>query len=141
MLPKTLDQAIAIGSGDHPAILATEYLVDSSAFSVKSTEGPLLPQVSASAGISTTSRDGVGGDGFTVPRVGATTALTVPIYHGGRVSAQVRQSKELLGQARIQVDVSRDQVRPAVISAWTQYVAARESVAANREQVAARSSR
>ena len=44
------------------------------------------------------------------------------------MSAQVRQSKELLGQARIQVDVSRDQVRQAVVSAWTQYVAARESV-------------
>ena len=37
--------------------------------------------------------------------------LTVPIYQGGRVAAQVRQSKESLGQARIEVDVTRDQVR------------------------------
>ena len=69
------------------------------------------------------------------PGIGAT--LTIPIYTGGRVSAEVRQSKESLGQARIQVDVSRDQVRQAVVSAWTQYVAARESVSANRELVAA----
>ena len=68
---------------------------------------------------------------FNSATVGAT--LTIPIYTGGRVSAQVRQSKESLGQARIQVDVSRDQVRQAVVSAWTQYIAARESVAANRE--------
>ena len=61
----------------------------------------------------------------------------MPIYQGGRVSAQVRQSKESLGQARIEVDVSRDQVRAAVTSAWTQYIAARESVSANREVVAA----
>ena len=47
----------------------------------------------------------------------------------------MRQSKESLGQARIDVDVSRDQVRQAVTSAWTQYTAARESVDANRELV------
>src|SRR5690606_13127613 len=63
--------------------------------------------------------------------------LTIPIYQGGRVSAQVRQSKESLGQARIEVDVARDSVRRAVTAAWTQYVAAREVVAANRELVSA----
>ena len=61
----------------------------------------------------------------------------MPIYQGGRVSAQVRQSKESLGQARIEVDVNRDQVRQAVTSAWSQYIAAREAVSANREVVAA----
>ncbi|HEY6633888.1 MAG TPA: TolC family outer membrane protein [Rhizobiaceae bacterium] len=142
MLPKSLDQAIAIAAGDHPAILSTEHLVDAAAFSVKSTEGALLPQVSASAGVqrSYQNTDGLPGvstnDGtFNSATVGAT--LTIPIYTGGRVSALVRQSKESLGQARIQVDVSRDQVRQAVVSAWTQYVAARESVTANRAQVEA----
>ena len=143
MLPKSLDQAIAIAAGDHPAIIATEHLVDAAGFTVKSTEGRLLPQVSASAGVqrsyqNTEGLPGVGSlnDGtFNSASVGAT--LTIPIYTGGRTSAQIRQSKESLGQARIQVDVSRDQVRQAIVSAWTQYVAARESVAANREQVAA----
>ncbi|MBN9549619.1 MAG: TolC family protein, partial [Alphaproteobacteria bacterium] len=49
--------------------------------------------------------------------------------------AIVRQNKESLGEARIQVDVSRDQVRQAVVSAWPQYVAARESVDANRQVI------
>jgi outer membrane protein len=143
MLPKSLDQAIAIAAEGHPAIIATEHLVDAAAFAVKSTEGALLPQVSASAGVqrsyqNTEGLPGVGTatDGtFNSASVGAT--LTIPIYTGGRVSAQVRQSKESLGQARIQVDVARDQVRQAIVSAWTQYIAARESVTANREQVAA----
>lgn len=145
MLPKSMDQAIAIAGGEHPAIIATQHLVDAAAFTVKSTEGRLLPQVSASAGVGTNYRNteinglpGVGGetDGTAnSASIGAT--LTIPIYTGGRVSAQVRQSKESLGQARIQVDVSRDQVRQAVVSAWTQYVAARQSVAANVETVAA----
>src|SRR5690606_37424430 len=42
-----------------------------------------------------------------------------------------------LGQARINVDVSRDQVRAAVASAWTQYEAAQRSIQANRQIVAA----
>jgi outer membrane protein len=142
LLPKSLDSAIAIAANEHPAILANEHLVDASAFAVKSAEGALLPQVSASAGVS---RDYRGADGLpgvdstngysNSASVGAT--LTIPIYTGGRVDAQVRQNKEALGQARIEVDVARDQVRQAATSAWTQYTAARESVDANRALISA----
>ncbi|MER8378625.1 MULTISPECIES: TolC family outer membrane protein [unclassified Mesorhizobium] len=142
LLPSSLDAAIAIASAEHPAILATEHLVDAAAFSVKSAEGALLPQLSASAGVSGDYRNTVPGvlgasqDGTrTSANIGAT--LTVPIYSGGRTSATVRQNKESLSQARIEVDVSRDQVRQAVTSAWTQYTAAQQSVTANRQVVAA----
>ena len=139
MLPGNLASAIALGESGHPAILATQQLVDAAAFSVKSAEGQFLPQISASAGLSrnySNTLPGVATDGTSdSARIGAT--LTVPIYQGGRASAQVRQSKESLGQARIEVDVSRDQVRAAVVSAWTQYIAARESVSANRELISA----
>lgn len=138
-LPRGLDEATAVAAKQHPAILATEHLVDAAAFTVKSTEGALLPGVTASAGLSRSYRNSNPGslnDGtFNSASIGAT--LTVPIYQGGRVSAQVRQSKESLGQARIQVDVSRDQVRAAVTSAWTMYQAAQEAVSANRELVSA----
>ena len=137
LLPGSLDQSFTIAAIEHPAIIATEHLVDAAAFSVKSAEGALLPQLSAEAGVSRSYRD-TSPSSFTdgtlnSANIGAT--LTIPIYQGGRVSAQVRQSKESLGQARIQVDVSRDQVRAAVASAWTQYQASRETVAANREVV------
>src|SRR5690606_19626575 len=144
LLPSSIDAANAIAANEHPAILATRHLVDAAAFSVKSAEGALLPHLSASAGVSRDYRHTDGG-GSTLPgtsdgysssaSVGAT--LTVPIYQGGRASAQVRQSKESLGQARIEVDVSRDNVRAAVTSAWTQYTAAREGVDANRALVSA----
>ncbi|CDX44776.1 Outer membrane efflux protein BepC [Mesorhizobium sp. SOD10] len=138
LLPGNLDSALAVASAEHPAILATQHLVDAAAFSVKSSEGALLPQVTASAGISDNYSHSVpdltGTNGTsTSASIGAT--LTIPIYSGGRTSALVRQNKESLSQARIQVDVSRDQVRQAVVSAWTQYVAARESVDANRQVI------
>ena len=140
-LPKGIDSAISTANAEHPAIIASEHLVDAAGFAVKAAEGSLLPQFSASAGVSRNYRKTVpegflSNDGtFNSASVGL--QLTVPIYQGGRVAAQVRQSKESLGQARIEVDVTRDQVRSAVVSAWTQFDAARQSVDANRELVSA----
>ncbi|UDL90046.1 TolC family outer membrane protein [Mesorhizobium sp. PAMC28654] len=139
LLPGSLNSAIGVASNEHPAILANQHLVDAAGFSVKSAEGALLPQLSASAGVSDTynqyspsSLSNPNGNS-TSANIGAT--LTIPIYSGGRTEATVRRSKESLGQARIEVDVSRDQVRQAVTAAWTQYTAAQESVAANKQVI------
>ncbi len=141
LLPKSVNAAFAIGETQHPAILANLHLVDAAGFSVKSAEGALLPQIVGNASLSKdyTETDGdlgVRSNSNTVS-AGIGASITVPIYSGGRTSALVRQSKESLGQARINVDVQRDQVRQAVSSAWASYVAARESVTANRQVVEA----
>jgi outer membrane protein len=139
-MPGTIDRAFVIAASEHPAILANKHLVDATAFSVKSAEGALLPQISANAGVSQNYSEtlpGVGANNGWSDRASIGATLTVPIYSGGRTSAVVRQRKESLGQARIEVDVAYDQVRQAVASAWSQFQAARESVAANRELVAA----
>jgi len=141
LLPSSLAAAVGVAANEHPAILATQHLVDAAAFSVKSAEGALLPQLSASAGVSSAYQNTVPGvfsssDGTTnSASVGAT--LTIPIYSGGRTSAIVRQGKESLSQARIEVDVSRDQVRQAVTAAWTEYVAAQQQQTANRQVIEA----
>jgi outer membrane protein len=136
LLPGSIEQAFSVAAHEHPAIIATQHLVDAAAFMVKSTEGTLLPQLNAQAGVSTGFTEG-GPNSGTSNSASIGLNLTVPIYQGGRASAQVRQSKEELGQARIEVDVSRDQVRQAVASAWTQYVASQEAVSANRQVVSA----
>lgn len=142
LMPRSIEAAYAVAERDHPAILATKHVVDASSYAVKSAEGTLLPSLSAEVGISRDFRrsNGPMGPGLTdgtsnTARIGAT--LRVPIYQGGRASGVVRQSKESLGQARIDVDVSRDQVRAAVASAWTQFEASRRNVEANRALVAA----
>ncbi|MFC6488057.1 TolC family outer membrane protein [Nitratireductor sp. GCM10026969] len=139
LLPSSLDQALAIGLAEHPAIAGREHEVDAAAFAVKSAEGALLPNVSANASVERSYTDPTTTPGADNTTDSATIglSLTVPIYQGGETSARVRRSKESLGRARINVDVSRDQVRNAVTSAWAQYRAAVESVAANRETVSA----
>jgi outer membrane protein len=141
LLPSSLGSAFAIAATEHPAIRSTEALVDASEFSVKSAEGTLLPSIAAQAGLNRdyTNRSpnaaGLSQGWENAASIGL--SLNVPIYQGGRASAEVRQAKESLGQARIQVDVSRDQVRAAVAAAWSQYQAAKESARANAEAVRA----
>ncbi len=144
LLPAGIDAALGAALHEHPVVKATLHLVDAASFQVKSAEGSLLPQISAQAGVSHSYRETNGLPGVTLnPGVDRSDSasvglnLTIPIYQGGLASAQVRRSKESLGQARIEVDVARDQVRNAVTAAWTQYVAAREVVAAGRELVSA----
>ena len=146
LLPPSMEDAFVIAMRQHPAIMATQHLVDVASFAVNAAEGALLPQVSAEASVQSQVRHGPAqglpgvGTGNTTTTTNSATIginLTVPIYSGGRTSAQVRQSKESLGEARIEVDVSRDQVRQAAAAAWTQYVAARETSAANRQLVSA----
>lgn len=135
-LPRSPDEAFAIAAEAHPGILATKYAVNAAGYNVKANEGALLPSVGLSAGASrrdTFSGSDIG-DG-TSASVGI--GVNVPIYQGGRVSAQVRQSKEQLGQRRIEVDVVRDQVRNSISSAWAQFESARATVTANRDGIAA----
>jgi len=139
LLPKNLDSALATGLAAHPAIKGRQHQIDAASFRVKSAEGTFLPQVNGSVGLSHSYQDtspGIPSDGSRdSARVGIN--LTVPIYQGGQASAQVRKNKESLGQARINLDVARDQVRAAVVSAWSQYQAAQGVLSANHELVRA----
>jgi len=138
VLPKSLASAEQIAAAGHPSILASQALVDSGLFDVKSSEGALLPQVQLNAGVS---QDIVDSSLGTVRGSGTSGNIgidvTVPIYERGRSSATVRRNKELLGQARIDVDVKRDAVRSAVTSAYTALDAARLSLSANQQAVSA----
>ncbi|WP_062202891.1 TolC family outer membrane protein [Aureimonas sp. AU12] len=148
--PGSVAQAIAVSQSEHPAILATQFAVDAAAFQVKSAEGARLPTVSLNGQIDNSysladstpdqALPGVGTiDVITQNQVSGTVQaqLSVPIYQGGLVASQVRQAKEVLGQRRIEVDGTRDEVRSAVATAWAQRQAAEANVTGYRAQVAA----
>ncbi len=135
LLPRSIDAALAIARQEHPAIQATHHLVDQASFNVKSAEGDLFPRLtvegSTSKGYDSSVHDDRNVSSSVVAR------LSVPIYQGGRVSAQIRQNKEVLGQRRIEVDQTFDQVRAAVISAFSQLESARQTVTAGVAQLRA----
>ncbi|MBZ9653585.1 TolC family outer membrane protein [Phyllobacterium lublinensis] len=138
-LPRSMDQAFSIATSNHPAILSTQYAVDSAGYAVKANEGLLLPQVNLQADVS---RNEIFSGSELSSDADNTTAtagiqVTIPIYSGGRTSALVRQSKETLGQRRIEVDVARDSVRQAIAQAYSEMEAAQASIVAQRSVVAA----
>ena len=63
--------------------------------------------------------------------------VTVPIYQGGAEYSIIRQSKETLGQRRIELDVQRDLVRATVVQAWGQLEATKAQIIAAQAQVTA----
>ena len=61
--------------------------------------------------------------------------LTVPIYQGGAEYSAIRQSKETVGQQRLNLDVNRDQARETVVQSWGQLDAAKAQIEATTAQV------
>lgn len=131
-LPKSADLGVKTALAEHPAILASLHNMDVAAFNVKILEGALLPQLSAQAGVGYNEQPSISSERSTSASVSLN--LTVPLYQGGGEYARVRQAKEQLGTARIQVDVNRDQVRAQVIGYWGQLEAARASIEAAKAQ-------
>ena len=96
---------------------------------MKSAEGALLPGVNVQGSIYNNST-GVTGSSIQAQ-------ITIPLYQGGAASGRVRQQKELLGQARIQVNSARRNVDQQIVTAWTQYKAFQANISANQESIKA----
>ncbi|WP_208435982.1 TolC family outer membrane protein [Bartonella phoceensis] len=134
-LPVNLDAAYQMSVVLHPAILYAKYLVDANLYNVKAKEGALLPKVDFSASVSYNRVYSSAGEDGVSKSIGL--SVSVPIFEGGRTSAQIRQSREQLGQAYLQLDLARSNIRQSLTSAWFQLEAARASVVAYRESVRA----
>jgi outer membrane protein len=117
LLPKSLGAAINLGQAQHPAILAAFHGVDAATLSIRTLEGALLPQLGLEAAFQQRWDDSFQQRGRTT--TGSLVGrLTIPIYQGGSEYSSIRQAKETAGQRRLEADISRDQVRQAVVSAW-----------------------
>ena len=134
-VPGNLDQAIAIGLKEHPQILSALHNVDSAEAQVKVFEGALYPQLSVQGSVSQFYDQQIANTaGYQASILGR---LTIPIYQGGQEYANIRQAKELVGQARIQAESVRDQIRATIVDFWGRLEAAKARVIASQAQVQA----
>ena len=67
----------------------------------------------------------------------AVAGVTIPLYQGGAEYSTIRQSKETVGQRRLDLATTRDQARANVVTAWSQHEAAKAQIQAAQEQVTA----
>jgi outer membrane protein len=131
--PAVLARAITEGETQSPSVLASMYGVDAAELAVKISEGALYPNLGLTAS-ATKSWDPL----FNINKETAISVigqLTVPIYQGGSEYASIRQSKETLGQQRLNLDVNCDQARATVVQSWGQLDAAKAQIEATTAQV------
>jgi outer membrane protein len=111
--------------------------VDVATYQVKIAEGALSPTLSAVGNVQKSF--GSTNSLAVLESLSASVAaqLSVPIYSGGAEYSAIRQSKETLGQRRLDLDTARDQVQSAVTQAWGQLEAAKAQINATQAQVTA----
>ena len=131
--PATVQRAITAGETQSPTVLAAMYGVDVAELAVKISEGALYPNLGLTAAYTQNYQ--------TIPQelrtknVSILGQLTVPLYQGGAEYSAIRQSKETLGQQRLNLDVNRDQARATVVQSWGQLDAAKAQIEATAAQV------
>jgi outer membrane protein len=132
LIPASSEQAVIVAQNQHPIVSASIHQADAQAFLVKQAEGELLPTVTLEG----TAVHNEGFDAEQDPNVLTLSGrVSIPIYQGGAVSARIRQAKEQYGLRKIEIDLARDQVRAAVVSAWAQAEAAAGAIGAANEAV------
>jgi outer membrane protein len=135
--PRTIEAALARGRTEHPTITAAMYNVDVAVQQVKIAEGALSPTLAAVGNVQ--KQYGSATSLVVLEALSASVAaqLSVPIYQGGAEYSAIRQSKETLGQRRLDLDTARDQVVSGVTQAWGALDAAKAAINSTQAQVTA----
>src|SRR5262245_39104050 len=116
LLPSTLDEAMTLGDGENPLILATAYNEESSLYAVERIMGEMLPD--AQLEVSYEKRFDLGSTIDSQESTRVLGRVNVPFYQGGGVSARVRQAKETNNQLKKEVEDARLRVHADVIANW-----------------------
>ena len=133
--PRTLPAATGLATATHPAVTSAQYSVDAALLQVKVAEGALYPTLALQGNVQQSNEASL--LALKTFSASAVAQLVVPIYQGGAEYSLIRQAKETLGQRRLDLDTSRDQVRQGVVQAWGQLEAAKANIDATQAQVQA----
>ena len=123
LLPRLLEDALAIANEENPDILNAAFLAEAAHYAVKKIVGELLPEVTFETNYqmqyepSRTTEDSE-----TTTYIGR---VNVPLYQAGSVAAQIRQAKDTKRQLQTETAAARTEIRADVVSAWGQLESAR----------------
>jgi TolC family type I secretion outer membrane protein len=134
-LPESEGAALELANRDNPQIIAAEYNERAARDDIDTAFSTLLPQVSV-RGTYTQQFDQ---SSFTEESTSTsvTANLTVPFYQTGAEHSSVRQSKQIVGQRRMEIDEARRAVWEEVTRAWESLVTAQAQIQAFESQVRA----
>ena len=124
LLPSDINEAMTLGDGENPIILAAVYTEEAALYAVQQIMGELLPVVTLEAqyqergGFLNTPDDPFDAELKEEDTTTVLGRLNVPLYQGGGVSARVRQAKETNNQLKKEVEDARLRVHADVIANW-----------------------
>ncbi len=133
-VPKSLDEATAIGIQRNPQIIAAQFAERAAVYDFDralAAKGPTL-SVNASVGVQRDNQQFQTWDGNTFGQVGVNAGM--PLYTGGRNDSLVRQAQAVLDQRRFEVQDTGRAVTQSVGAAWSQLEVSQASIVARREQ-------
>jgi outer membrane protein len=133
--PRSLEASVDHGWKEHPTVTSAQYTVDAAQHAVKVAEGALYPTVTFESSLQ--KRWDLAPGTFDVTTGTVLGRVAVPLYQGGAEYSVIRQTKETLGQRRIELDLARDQVRALVVQSWSQLEATKAQIVAAQAQVTA----
>lgn len=137
LVPRSIDAAIAEAEAGHPAILLSKAGIRAAQAGSDAAQASYFGATASVSGQVGTSWTGPSGN---PGRDGISASLgfqiTIPIYSGGRMGSAVRQAN--LNQIKSEVDAmsAYDQIREAVIAAWTGIQSADAQISAAQAAVA-----
>ena len=116
LLPADINEAMTLGDGENPLILASVYNEEASLYTVQQIMGELLPEVTLEAQYE--KRFDQSESLKELETTTVTGRVNVPFYQGGGVAARVRQAKETNNQLKKEVEDARLRVHADVIANW-----------------------
>ncbi len=136
LVPRSLDDAVGIGTKENPLVVQSLYLEQAARFSVDQIRGELLPQAQLEANYT---------DDFdpalaTARETSASIVgrVNVPIYAaGGETFARVRQAKHNHIAALQQIEVARATSQSQVVQAWSQLVGFKAQAESDKASIVA----
>src|SRR5262249_26215157 len=137
LMPKSREEALAIARKEHPAILAAMYDVDVAQYGTKIAESSLWPNLAVQGSVQRSREADTSLSTTPIDNASSLGQLNGPIYDGGLAASQIRQAKEMAAQARIVLELMRNQTQTAAIAAWVTYEGAKIALAATESEVRA----
>lgn len=133
LLPRTINEAIEISARENPNVVAALYTEQQARHTIDQIYGQLLPSANLQAAYQRNYETSTGLASQDSKSLTAT--VTVPLYTGGLVDAQVRQAKQThIGRLQ-QIEQARTETKQTVVSAWSQLIAARAQLVSDNAQV------
>jgi outer membrane protein TolC len=135
LVPKSLEEALALADRLNPQILAAAFNADAARHNIDLAVGALLPTISLEAEYRAARQPDL--SVIKNEHAAVLGVLQMPLYQAGRVASQVREAKQVASQRRIEIVEAGRAVREAVVRTWNIFIAAGETIESLRAQVAA----